>query len=129
MTEPKTPVQGDRLYVKRNVGPEGAPVYARAGEQVEFLGQEEAATTFGMATYYRVRTDNGVVILISPDALAETLPTVEERIVAAFQEGYSRGHTRGLNQGRLYGGDDQYSLVIQTERNNFRRELRDESDC
>lgn len=129
MTEQKTPVQGDRLYAKRNIGPEGTPIYARAGEQVEFLGQEEVATSFGMATYYRVRTESGVVVMVSSDILVESFPSVEDRIVAAFQEGYSRGHTRGLNQGRLYGGDDQYWLVIQTERNNYRRELRDESDC
>lgn len=56
--------------------------------------------------------------------------TIEERIQEAFREGYSQGHSRGLTCGKLYGGDDQYGLIIQVATREYIRGLRgeDESD-
>ena len=80
---------------------------------------------------YKMQTHNNLVVLVDPEDVALPIPnpelTIEQQIQEAFREGYSRGHSRGQNMARHYGGDDQYSIIIQVATQNYLQELKDES--
>lgn len=122
----------------RNIGdPRLTLPYIYAGEEVTVMshprvqGEELPWEPNG----YIVRNREGlqVVATRADITLEPVLPakTLEEHIAAAFREGYSQGHSRGLTCGKLYGGDDQYIVIIQVATRDYVRGLRgeDESDC
>lgn len=122
----------------RNIGnPRLTLPYIYVGEEVTIMGHTKLSgeKAFWELNGYIIRNREGLYVVASQKdiTLEPVLPakTLEEHIAAAFREGYSQGHSRGLTCGKLYGGDDQYIVVIQVATRDYLRELRgeDESDC
>lgn len=118
----------------RNIGENGQFPYAYAGDEVRIVGHCTVGTVNGNETLYKIDNGRGLVILANPEDLTQDMtrlaypPEVEKLIQDAFREGYSRGHSRGTSTMKFYGGDDQYSIVIQVETNSYVRELKGETD-
>lgn len=122
----------------RNIGnPRLTLPYIYAGEEVTVMGHTKLCgeEAFWEPNGYIIRNREGLYVVASLKdlTLEPVLPakTLEEHIAAAFREGYSQGHSRGLTCGKLYGGDDQYIVIIQVATRDYLRGLRgeDESDC
>ena len=122
----------------RNIGnPRLTLPYIYAGEEVTVMGHTKLCgeEPSWEPNGYIVRNREGLqVVATREDITLEPVPpakTLEEHIAAAFREGYSQGHSRGLTCGKLYGGDDQYIVIIQVATRDYLRGLRgeDESDC
>ena len=108
--------------------------YIYAGEEVTIMGhvKVQGEELPWEPNGYIIRNANGLqVVVTQEDVTLGSVPppkTVEQRVAEAFREGYSQGHSRGLTCGRLYGGDDQYIVVIQVATREYLRELRGEND-
>ena len=122
----------------RNIGdPLLTLPYIYAGEEVTVMGHPKVygEEPSWEPNGYIVRNREGLqVVATREDITLEPVPpakTLEEHIAAAFKEGYSRGHSRGLVCGKLYGCDEQYIVVVPEVTRAYLLELRgeDESDC
>lgn len=122
----------------RNIGdPLLTLPYIYAGEEVTVMGHPKVygEEPSWEPNGYIVRNREGLqVVATREDITLEPVPpakTLEEHITAAFREGYSQGHSRGLTCGKLYGGDDQYIVIIQVATRDYVRGLggENESDC
>lgn len=122
----------------RNIGdPRNYLPYIYAGEEVTVMGHPMVKIDEHPWKHegYLVRNQNGLYVAARlEDITLDPVPppkSIEQMVREAFQEGYSQGHSRGLTCGKLYGGDDQYVVIIQVATRDYVRGLRgeDESDC
>lgn len=126
---------GTVVRAARNIGDSRRSLpYIYAGEEVTIVSHPMVSSYDSpwRSLGYLLRNADGLCVAAqSEDVTLEDVPppkTVEQRVAEAFREGYSQGHSRGLTCGRLYGGDDQYIVIIQVATRDYIRGLRGEDE-
>lgn len=122
--------QGTSAYAKHSIWMETHPNRPKILSENERVYIQGTLVRENKPAYY-VKNNAGMELIVLEEALSK-IPhypvDIKVALQKAFKAGYSRGHSRGLNCGRLYKEDTNYRASEHHETIAYLQEIDDESN-